>query len=182
MLKLIHFTLFHSLYLVIPSSFAAVIFHHSLFYHFIFCLHFSLFFICFLVSDFLDFFSRFSYPYISDIVLAPMLYYTICPAFPSTSYSCLSLHVLSSLSLLLFSLFIVFTSTSLFISQAFIYPFSSPSSPLPHSPDLHFLPFIFLFFSILFLFPFSSTSFSPSPPILISLIILHFTFIYPFFS
>lgn len=142
MLKLIHFTLFHSLYLVIPSSFASVIFHHSLFYHFIFCLHFSLFFICFLVSDFLDFFFFFTF-----FSFSLSLYIRYCFG----SYALL--HYLSCVSIyfLFLSLF-ARPFISFFIA---FFPF--------HSIYFHF-PLHLLGFYLSFLLPsFSSSSFPRSP-------------------
>lgn len=120
MLKLIHFTLFHSLYLVIPSSFASVIFHHSLFYHFIFCLHFSLFFICFLVSDFLDFFSFSLFFLVFLIPIYQILFWLLC---------------FITLSVLRFHLLPIPVSlcTSFHLFLYCFFPFSQYLLPLPSS-------------------------------------------------
>lgn len=212
MLKLIHFTLFHSLYLVIPSSFAAVIFHHSLFYHFIFCLHFSLFFICFLVSDFLDFFLVFLIPIyqilfwlLCFITLSVLRFHllpipvSLCTSFhlflycffPFSQYllplPSSSLRLLFILSPPLLLLFLIPPISTFYPSSSYSLAFYSYSLFLPHL----FLPlplsFFHLLFSILLLSTLSSLNFLLSTFFLcIQLHLHHFPLSlspsFPFFS
>lgn len=120
MLKLIHFTLFHSLYLVIPSSFASVIFHHSLFYHFIFLPSFQ--FILHLIScvRFSRFFFFFPFFLVFLIPIYQILFWLLC---------------FITLSVLRFHLLPIPVSlcTSFHLFLYCFFPFSQYLLPLPSS-------------------------------------------------